>query len=569
MPTSKKRAAEGAPPAPGPTAASHYMYGALGGLGKLCVPLSHTRELADAIVRDYKSFGVPWALTENKPVGCPMRAYFDFDFNFDTEASVRDAEEAWSSVVRMVVIEIARFWPGAPPALFHGLVLASGLRPEMAASNAVVTRYHAGVHLVFPNLRVDVEQNLFLAAAVTARLDNAGLPCGSATSWEQVVDKAVYHETRGLRWAWQVKDKACDACSRVTLTTARCDVCTGLKRVVDRGASMYTPRARIQGGLLVDSAVLIATTLPSVDLMVEASIRGADPDPVPSPGWVLYPDHPPLPILSKKKGGTIAAYSDSFSAKQKSRAGAEEPEVPRTDIRHQIILTSIRKLRTEMANLNISHVTYRPGSRPTYRVLVSGFGSRFCGNKNGSHNKSTIWFQVTPLGIIQRCHCHKVFNGVDCKSYKGKPVPLLPDAVTALFPGMCTGGGSGGAGGPGGACADGGPGTGGPCAGLASSYACTAAQQAAEAEAPCVTNFTRSMGLDGAATGGAYVSIPPREVDVLVQASRHSKYEARMYLARKLKRKREEGDVGGAAAGASDVGDAAAGDALPDLPGCA
>jgi hypothetical protein len=77
------------------------------------------------------------------------------------------------------------------------------------------------------------------------------------------------------------------------------------------------------------------------------------------------------------------------------------------------------------------------------------------------------------------------------------------------------------------------------------------------------------MGLDGAATGGAYVSIPPREVDVLVQASRHSKYEARMYLARKLKRKREEGDVGGAAAGASDVGDAAAGDALPDLPGCA
>jgi hypothetical protein len=83
------------------------------------------------------------------------------------------------------------------------------------------------------------------------------------------------------------------------------------------------------------------------------------------------------------------------------------------------------------------------------------------------------------------------------------------------------------------------------------------------------------MGLDGAATGGAYVSIPPREVDVLVQASRHSKYEARMYLAHKLKRKREEGDVGGAAggaaagAGAGDVGDAAAGDALPDLPGCA
>jgi hypothetical protein len=81
------------------------------------------------------------------------------------------------------------------------------------------------------------------------------------------------------------------------------------------------------------------------------------------------------------------------------------------------------------------------------------------------------------------------------------------------------------------------------------------------------------MGLDGAATGGAYVSIPPREVDVLVQAFRHSKYEARMYLARKLKRKREEGDVGGAAAGAggaaAGAGGAAAGDAPPDLPGCA
>ena len=603
---------------------SHLMYGALGGLGTMLVPLGDAIwRFAQAVVDDYR-VGVFWGITENKPAGFPMKAYFDLDWSFESDTQVRDAEEAFPVIVRIIVGEMKKFWPTAPPDAFEGLVLASGIRqgvdadaatastpaPSAAATAAAAaaaaaatlvttsaavaavpsapaaapgvvagagsglggssdlelvspavedvpstaaaaaggdvdreeaappsstssrSRFRAGIHLVF-NLRVDVEQALYLAAAVTASLDNSGLPCGSST-WDQVVDKAVYHESRGLRWAWQVKDRVCTACQRNSMVATKCDTCGGLRKVPDRKASMYTPRARItKDGDLVDAVPLAGVTCPTADLLVEASIRGADPAPVMTPGWVLYPGHPPLPILVKKRvDGLIQAFADVSASK--ARVGADEQEVARADPRFSFIQACVRRLRREYADITINRAVFKMlGSRPSYRVLVSGFGSRFCGNKGSDHGSSTVWFQVSPQGVQQRCHCHKVFNEQSCKLFKGACVPLGSEAAAVLFPGF---GQSGGV-------------SGGP-------QAPSALMLAAQSSAPLASVTSLTIGIQPGMTleGAHYTAMIPKEIDCLIASSRHSKYEALMAARRTRDREREAAAASAAsAASAADL----------------
>ncbi len=583
-----------------PRVASHYMYGALGGMGKLAVPLNFTRELAEALCRDWL-MGIPWAITENKPVNAPMCAYFDFDWSFATETQVQDAESEWPLVVQMMVREMARFWPAAPPGadMFYGIVLASGLRvqasdgtdPEHPSFTAAVAaaaplssaaapaaggggddpdgsaeddggdapgltstftppgllksssaRFHAGIHVVFPNLRVDVEQNLFLAAAVAARLDTAGLKCGSAPSWDHVIDKAVYHESRGLRWAWQVKDKACTACFKTS--TGKCTACNGLKRVPDRCASMYTARARIRGTDLVDTVLLAAITSPTADLMVEASIRGCDLEPVKTPGWELYVGHPPLPIITKKKDGSIQTFPDFCSSK--TRAGSDEAELARDDGRFPLLTACIKKFAPAYHDITVGRVTYKVGAAPVYRVQVHGFGSKYCGNKGGHHGKSTIWFSVSPKGIVQRCYCPKVFNGVACKKFYSASAPLPPEVQDMFF--VTCGGGGGGAGSAGGGSTGPGGASTSALTSFASSAELSAAQLAAQACAPSVFETASVLGVWGAAPVGT--GSTPRETDCrLIQTRRD--------LWMQVKRQREErkrGTAGGPGVGAAGAG---------------
>jgi hypothetical protein len=593
---------------------SHLMYGALGGLGTMLVPLGDAIwRFAQAVVDDYR-VGVFWGITENKPAGFPMKAYFDLDWSFESDTQVRDAEEAFPVIVRIIVGEMKKFWPTAPPDAFEGLVLASGIRqgvdvdaapapapasapasapaPSAAATAAAAavaaavpvapatvagagsgfgggssdlelvspamedvpstaataaggdmdreeaapppstssrSRFRAGIHLVF-NLRVDVEQALYLAAAVTASLDNSGLPCGSST-WDQVVDKAVYHESRGLRWAWQVKDRVCTACQRNSMVATKCDTCGGLRKVPDRKASMYTPRARItKDGDLVDAVPLAGVTCPTADLLVEASIRGADPAPVMTPGWVLYPGHPPLPVLVKKRvDGLIQAFADVSASK--ARVGADEQEVARADPRFSFIQACVRRLRREYADITINRAVFKMlGSRPSYRVLVSGFGSRFCGNKGSDHGSSTVWFQVSPQGVQQRCHCHKVFNEQSCKLFKGACVPLGSEAAAVLFPGFGqSGGASGGAQAP------------------------SALMLAAQSSAPLASVTSLTIGIQPGMTleGAHYTAMIPKEIDCLIASSRHSKYEALMAARRARDREREAAAAATAATAAA------------------
>lgn len=452
--SARKRAAAGATAPACSAAASHYMYGGLQGLGCIAVPLHATRELALAVVRDW-SAGTLWTLTENKPVDSCMRMYLDIDLVFNNAAQVVAAQENWVAIAAAVHAEVVRFYDArceeVTARTFQALVLASGVRIQRDAPAGVYAR--AGLHIVFPSLYVSVEQAVFIASAIIGRLDTDGVKCGSDEPWERKVDRAVYGDKRGLRWAWQVKDRPCPACCGLA-TTAPCAGCGRSGRVPDATASMYTPRCRIDGasGAVVDADVLMALREPVVEAMMEASIRGGDAQPE-TPGWTLYPGHPALAVVRTTRKGEVVV-EDGQQRRRKT-----DVEELFSGPKKTALEGIVRRMHAMYKGINVSKVVARvlgPAQRLGYDVCVTGHGSSFCQNKNDDHSKSRIKFWVTAQGARQQCWSRKTPQGAaaPCTRFASHTVPLTPSELAVLFPsggqggdGYGDGGGSGGGGG--------------------------------------------------------------------------------------------------------------------------
>jgi hypothetical protein len=435
--------------------------------------------------------------------------------------------------------------------MFTALVLASGFRPTAnpgaaagggsasasASASATATALavtaaaaaagrpaygSAGIHIVFPKLYVTVEQALYIAAAVISRLNAQRVPGGVGRGWEDRLDRAVYSEHRGLRWAWQVKAAPCPACNGRDGGRAPCSTCRRVGHVPDRAASWYTPRARIVDGELVDTAALAALTGPTVDLLVEASIRGSEDVTEPSPGWDLYEGHPPLPCLRTTKD-VVRVYDDVAAAGVRAPKDAAQDLGP-TDSRWAVLQAAARRMRPEYRALCVSRVLVRASTTkdrcPRYRVYVSGAGATYCQNKRGSHKSSSIRFWATHKeGLAQECHSPHTYNGTLCTLYKSACQPFTAEERAVLFPTLPSStSGDAASAGPGGRDASGhGHGhdsTGTATAADAYSAAAMASAAGLHPDAPLTVALWSGMGVDPAVVSGAHAGHTPRELQV-------------------------------------------------------
>lgn len=376
------------------------------------------------------------------------------------------------------------------------------------------------MHIVFPYLYVTQEMALYITAAMIARLTTERLPCGQG-AWSTCVDQQVYGEGRGLRWAWQVKDKVCDACGGKDASMCRkCGVCQGRGRVADRLASMYTPRARlVDGGALQDKRLLQSLRGPTVELLLEASVRGTETVLEPTPGWRLYQGAPPLPLLRTRRDGAVEVFADAGQAAL-SRSRQPEALLDLDDPRMGVLQKLVRRQREQYASVVVSKVRLvHKGvhARLGYRVFVCGHGATYCANKRSYHSRSSVKFWVTENGIVQECHsAHKY--GPDgtkpCSSFSSPQVPLTVDERAVLYPGGGGGAGpargaaggrgrkaartGGHAGDEGGHAGDEGGGGGGGGGGLAGAGGPGGGPVAAYfAGAPVAENEWRSLGISG------------------------------------------------------------------------
>jgi hypothetical protein len=203
---------------------THLGYGGLYGLGTLHIPEQVRQEFAKLIVQDFLN-GFYMAFSENPRPGHTMHFYLDYDV--DSVRQMRD--EDWDQVEALQNRVIATFFKdgAADDDIFRSLVLTSGTFVKCPAPG--VTRYKAGVHVVFQRLFVTLEQALHIAGAIQqaamTELRELGMEAG--IDWEHCIDLAVYGAGRGLRWAWQLKERVCQECGERVGAAGEAGAATG------------------------------------------------------------------------------------------------------------------------------------------------------------------------------------------------------------------------------------------------------------------------------------------------------------------------------------------------------
>ena len=442
--------------------ASHNSYGG-GATGVVYVPLgAPTEEFAAAIVADFRARRFT-CFAEVVPGGDkPMRLYFDFDL---ADASPLD-EDMWSEMEHILLEELRKFYKDTADTTFTALVLSSGMRagPE---------GHKAGVHVVFENLYVTVDQALYISSAVIARAERRW-PAADGV-WRKRIDQAVYGKGRGLRWAWQFKATPCHKCclvddtGRRTASAKGCPECVRGK-VPDTDASMYSPLYRLCHNGCRHPFPDAVRLDPSVELLLLASVRGDALCVAPTPGFLVYEGAPPKPALvsGRAKDDTRVVMEGDAEVKRAVGGGAKASVVPEGTAAFRAVQSAIRRSHAAYADLDLRLLT-QFASGKGFKAIVKGHGARFCQNVGRDHKQATIKFVVSKKGLRQECHCKcsPTDGTMPCRTFQSDVHPLLHSEARLLFPDdagasgdveadpmfMAMGGGSGGGSG------DGGPGS--------------------------------------------------------------------------------------------------------------
>jgi hypothetical protein len=403
---------------------SHLMYGGLYGLGKLAVPQTATRDLAEAIVQDF-SVGDYMALTENKPHGSPMRLYIDFDFALSSRAEA--SQRMWENVEGVMQEEVAKFFPekDTGSSFFDCLILCSGL---VANAADPIHPFKAGIHVVYQHIMVDVNMALYITAHIIHRLETCYLGSMDAGIWSKRVDQNVYAEGRGLRWAWQFKSKKCARCNGEGRKAA-CSSCE-FGEAIDLDASMYSPLYMCRYAKdIVREAVDCDRAIPTVAMLMASSIRAVCVT-EPSSGFVLYSGHLPLPVFKRKTAGTAALMISGDTAAGKK----SEDLLDTSDPRFAAIAAAVRSVHARYADVGIQKIATRAVG---FAVAVMGPGSCFCMNYGQDHRKQRVSFFVGKQGVTQSCYCKCPTmreSGKLCRDYQSEKFPLQARVMQVLFP---------------------------------------------------------------------------------------------------------------------------------------
>lgn len=336
---------------------SHYSYKNLWDMGKLSVSTDHTRGFYKALLADFNN-GWFAAFTENPGEGC-MPMYFDYDLWSRTYPT----EEFWARMEALEKAEIRRFFPDRLPSdpIFVSTVATSGVVDVTKEDGT--KWFKCGIHIYYKNLHVDLDMALYLSTAVVAAAEKAW-PHSDMT-WEKQIDRGVYGPARGLRMVYMFKAKECPKCAvgelaedrRRKVRGERCGACDGSRVVVDTAASMYAPLYRADGNARRALIRPAARNQPTLDLMLECSIRAVH-IPGPTDGFTIYPGAVPIPHINPKAQLTCSGEQQLA----KSTKTAQEIIVRDTP-RWTALQSIVRRAHAMYADLNAKGIfKHRDGS---------------------------------------------------------------------------------------------------------------------------------------------------------------------------------------------------------------
>lgn len=268
-----------------------------------------------------------------------------------------------------------------------------------------------GLHAIFPDLLVTAETARTVYAGAVARCEQK-MSCFKGC-WGDILDFAVLRENGSLRLVGFDKIQKCPACLNGP-SRKDCDVCpsqSGFKWL----KKIYWPwKVFPEEG---ERASKMLLELQSAGHAVKTcSIRSFGE---PSKDF-RRPPGAPLPLAltsrgckSRKQGGSERAL----------REDAEQLEVSEASLDR--LTEAIRAYDVHYRDLAVVKVTRKRAERDIFDVawvVVRGFNERFCLNKGAEHKSSNVYFQLSHMGLAQKCWCRKTSvgrSGSVCGRYTG------------------------------------------------------------------------------------------------------------------------------------------------------
>lgn len=463
---------------------THYcMMGKLGGRFKVSDGL-YKRFLTQC--GDDVSNGQPFYFSERKS------EHFAMFYDFDLLRKVIMSPVAMAIIIRLIQVDMKRYFA---PILkqkeqanmtdtltndkLMAIVCVSDIKKTIVSGNEL---YKSGIHIIFPNVVVNrelalqfrhtlvlalecVENSLtglntnmlkilfddvneswvgslmfqqttnqlappkdlwikFLSSNFPSRTENGG------NEWKEVVDEQVFEEN-GLRMLYANNAKSCPEDHQKGVF---CKHCKDEKKIDARRpysvGYVYDCDSNIMRGA---QGYLKSNKYAAIR---ETSIRRANG----TPTVKQYKIQDGVSVFD------FDEYSRRKFNKRKFAGNADDPNAKRSskyislnDIRSLLIIKIINtKTDAKYNRLVLKTVVYdQTREIPRYLVNVSGDNAKFCHNKSGLHGGSSIYFEVTPGGVFQRCFSKKRPSNVPeicfCNRYSNNETILLKEEVEILF----------------------------------------------------------------------------------------------------------------------------------------
>lgn len=454
--------------------ASHFVYaGELG--GALIVPSTPPAmsSLRAAMVSDVHR-GVFYGITENKTT--IWAAYLDLDFT--AELSVT----AIVRVARVCHYTVAEHYPGIDPRHLRAIICVG--RTLNKGSAPAGNHFSTGLHIVWPDICVDISRQVELAISIRKTLNSVLFPAPAAqllpdgteqdhTSWDTIVDLGVYRHSTGLRMVYCPKPRRC--LEKTAHSIGKRSVCTRCRRGFQPNplTSVYMPFFALCGrqGLTrrtdappVPQAALVALPhavcpqwqVATPTLLALCSIRRPGME-VPSPNFKFIGGKSNVPPEVWK---SLHCNAQGMWLGRRSRTKevvpyryedqTPGPVIKAADRAYAVLRALVRRSSPRYRTAVLTSITtyLNPVKHiALYVIMVEGPDSsqalqHNCANVLKPHRSSSIYFQVGAgtRKLIQRCTCkkarcgHETISGKRCSQFSLSLVDLNALEIACLFP---------------------------------------------------------------------------------------------------------------------------------------
>lgn len=362
-----------------------------------------------------------------------QRDVFKMLFDIDMKIA-KEVRPTWQwfvrHIFRPVISDMARFYPDLDDnersVRLRCVVLSS---PDKDIGDGKIK---VGYHMHFPNLVVNHSHAFALHASVSSAISRqTKVSWASSEFWAEAFDPLVY-KSSGIRMVGCDKSSICPSCrnrsGRIT-----CTVCSSKGRLAE--GRPYMPLCTLNGDGSADNDYTHRLANDFEEMALATSIRSIDAQP--SPGFRPYPGAPaPLPVRStvnpKTNARTITRDSEFASDADGWRIvkhrGAKDIDDDNIYAAMQRIIAS--NVPVIYKDIEITCLTYADTTKKKIWARTAGCGCNYCGNVRREHTSNTIYFEITPEGIAQRCWSDKN----NCRKYAGQRWPIRQIDADIMFP---------------------------------------------------------------------------------------------------------------------------------------